>query len=466
MARSNPNMNAASQPKPNTTRRSFFEAGTESEEPEMELNLFAIVGAFLALKEPGDLVAWLTSEEHNAGKLIMFVNAVCDKYNELVTENNAFAKNNAELLASEARKDGVIQYLQDQNAGLRAENNTLHKMQHTEQATLTQHTEQATATQHTGRASSLATDLRVSQATNKQRQHKSSPGPSDNAITSTASKRHFKLDNPNRFTGEKNSIPIEQWLTQMEGKMTEDEELMDTPRRHIVYVLNRLDGRAFKHMEPRARKNASKPWKDSNKMLAHLERVFGDSNRLENAENEYQNLRQGNRDFNSFWADFQQLALEINRNEATLISDLTSKLSLEMRRQLASGDKRPTDLHEYAERCQRVYQDIKDIARATAAAERYKEKCFATTLGPATNPAAKKVATTSTTTTRTTSSNNSVSRQLTTSEQARLMKEERCFTCNETGHRTADCTKEWKPMSSLASVSNVEEIQELPLENA
>ena len=118
MARSHPNTDAASQPKPNTTRRSFFEAGIESEEPKMESNLFAIVGALLALKEPRGLGAWLASEEHNAGKLIMFVNAVCDEYNELVTENNTFAKNNAELLASETRKDGVIQYLQDQNAGL------------------------------------------------------------------------------------------------------------------------------------------------------------------------------------------------------------------------------------------------------------------------------------------------------------------------------------------------------------
>ena len=94
--------------------------------------------------------------------------------------------------------------------------------------------------------------------------------------------------------------------------MTEDEELIDTTKRRIVYVLNCLDGRAFKHVKPRARKNASKPWKDLDEMLTHLERVFGDANCLENAESEYQNLRQGNQDFNSFWADFQRLALEID----------------------------------------------------------------------------------------------------------------------------------------------------------
>ena len=128
-------------------------------------------------------------------------------------------------------------------------------MQHAEQATVTQ---QTAATQQTGKVSSQATNSCVSQLSNDQRQHESSPGPLDNT-TSTTSKQRFKLDNPNRFTGDKNSIPIEQWLTQMEGKMTEDKELMDTPKRRIVYVLNRLDGRAFKHVEPCAKKNASKP---------------------------------------------------------------------------------------------------------------------------------------------------------------------------------------------------------------
>ena len=59
----------------------------------------------------------------------MFINAVCDEYDELAVGNNCLVGRNAELLASEHRKDGVIQYLQDQNAGLLAENNTLREMQ-------------------------------------------------------------------------------------------------------------------------------------------------------------------------------------------------------------------------------------------------------------------------------------------------------------------------------------------------
>ena len=87
MARSNPNTSAASQPKLNTTRCSFL--GTGSEEPEdIETNPFYVVGALLEMKEPGDVTAWLASDEHNAGNLIMFVNAVCDEYDKLAAENN------------------------------------------------------------------------------------------------------------------------------------------------------------------------------------------------------------------------------------------------------------------------------------------------------------------------------------------------------------------------------------------
>ena len=58
------------------------------------------------------------------------------------------------------------------------------------------------------------------------------------------------------------------------------------PWRRIVYVMNRVDGTAFGYPEPRTRgrEYGPRPWKDSDKMLAYLERVFGDPNRRQNAE--------------------------------------------------------------------------------------------------------------------------------------------------------------------------------------
>ena len=105
-------------------------------------------------------------------------------------------------------------------------------------------------------------------------------------------KRQFKLENPPIFTGRKDGMPVVEWLAKMKKKMKVDEDLMDTPWRRMAYVMSRVGGTAFGHLEPctreqYARKNGPKLWSDSNKMLAYLERVFGDSNRRRNAEYEF-----------------------------------------------------------------------------------------------------------------------------------------------------------------------------------
>ena len=57
----------------------------------------------------------------------------------------------------------------------------------------------------------------------------------------------------------------------MKGKIKADSDIMDTPDRRMTYVMNRVAGTAFNHLEPRARDNAAKPWKDSNEIFAYLE---------------------------------------------------------------------------------------------------------------------------------------------------------------------------------------------------
>ena len=219
--------------------------------------------------------------------------------------------------------------------------------------------------------------------------------------------------------------------------MTADEDLLDTPKRRMVYVINCVGGTAFSHLEPRAQRNATKPWKDSEEMLTYLEQVFGNSNRPENAENEYQTLRQGGKDFNTFWAEFQQLAIELDQTDATLISDLTSKLLPDMQRQLNTEDEQPTDLFWYAKCCQQVYQGLKDVTRVMAAIEWAKKKRALSN----NTSAAKKVAT-SMTTTQTTSFSAKPSRQLTINKRDQLMKKARCFTCKQVGHRTTKCSND------------------------
>ena len=153
-----------------------------------------------------------------------------------------------------------------------------------------------------------------------------------------------------------------------------DEKLIDILKKRIAYVMNRVGSTTFKHVETRAKKNATKLWKNSNKMLVYFERVFGNPNRRQNAETEFQALRQDSKNFNTFWVEFQRLSIELDRNKAMLISNLTLKLTYKMQCQLSTGNKKPTDLFKYIEHCQRVSQRLKDAARTKAALERYIEK--------------------------------------------------------------------------------------------
>ena len=137
-------------------------------------------------------------------------------------------------------------------------------------------------------------------------------GNHENGSTFT-SKRRFKLQDPPVFTGGKDGMPVVEWLAKMKGKMMVDDDLMDTPWRRMAYVMSRVGGTAFGHLEPRARENGPRPWKDSNEMLAYLERVFGDSNRRRNAEYEFRYLYQSEgQDFNTFWAEFLRLSIELD----------------------------------------------------------------------------------------------------------------------------------------------------------
>lgn len=105
----------------------------------------------------------------------------------------------------------------------------------------------------------------------------------------------------------------------------------------MAYVMNRVGGEAFGHLEPRLRKSATKPWVTADEMLDYLKRIFDNSQRRENAKNAFDILRQRDKDFNTLWAEFRRLSIELDRNEQTLISDLTFILSSKRLLQMNRG---------------------------------------------------------------------------------------------------------------------------------
>ena len=73
------------------------------------------------------------------------------------------------------------------------------------------------------------------------------------------SKHRFKFQDPPIFTSGKDGLLFVEWLAKMKKKIKVDEDLIDTPWRRMAYVMSRVGGIAFSHLEPRAQKNRTRP---------------------------------------------------------------------------------------------------------------------------------------------------------------------------------------------------------------
>ena len=72
----------------------------------------------------------------------------------------------------------------------------------------------------------------------------------------------------------------------------------------MPYIQSRVSGDAMGHLAPRLRHNTVICFTTAQQMLECLEAVYENSNWKRNSQNKYWNLRQGDKDFNTFWAEF------------------------------------------------------------------------------------------------------------------------------------------------------------------
>lgn len=77
-----------------------------------------------------------------------------------------------------------------------------------------------------------------------------------------------------------------------------------TKAQQMTYVQSRVDGDAMGHLALHLYCNAVICFTIAQQMLQCLKAVYGDPNWKRNSWNKYQNLRQGNKDFNTFWTEF------------------------------------------------------------------------------------------------------------------------------------------------------------------
>jgi hypothetical protein len=136
-----------------------------------------------------------------------------------------------------------------------------------------------------------------------------------------------------------------------------------TSQSRLAYLASRLEGPAYAQVLPYI-KDGVVNLLDFQDGLQILDRAFGDPNRINNARKELLALRQANREFGQFFAEFHRLALEAQMSEDSLQVILESSLSRELRDQLISVQAPSTNYHAFANFCQdldnrrRYYQSV------------------------------------------------------------------------------------------------------------
>ncbi|KAF7183071.1 hypothetical protein CNMCM7691_002906 [Aspergillus felis] len=117
-------------------------------------------------------------------------------------------------------------------------------------------------------------------------------------------------------------------------------------------------------------------------ILDILERAFGDPNRVNNACNELFSLRQTNKEFGTFFAEFQRLALEGKMPEETLSTLLEQAISYELRSMLMHNQPPSWEYHQFA----RFLQELENHYHQYTINQPPVIKTYAVTARPAQRP--------------------------------------------------------------------------------
>lgn len=155
------------------------------------------------------------------------------------------------------------------------------------------------------------------------------------ATPPTSTRASERLPDPEKFNGERKDL--RRFVSQIKEKLTVNLDRFPTPQSRCAYVTSRLAGQPYSQILPYIQDGVCQ-LPDYHNILDILERAFGDPNRINNARNELYRLRQTNREFSTFFAEFQRLALEGEMPEESLPTMLEQAINRELRAMLLHHD--------------------------------------------------------------------------------------------------------------------------------
>lgn len=268
--------------------------------------------------------------------------------------------------------------------------------------------------------------------------------------TTTSVRKTTKIPDPPMLTDGKEP-QFEDWLLLMTQKLAANADHFDNSQLRMAYVASRCEGKARKHITPRMREDAMNPYTDSKDMLNHLKTIYDDPNRIATAKHRFRQLYMKASDkFHEFLSEFLYLAAEADVAEKDWKDELYTKLTTRLQELCIADRIKDNTFQEFSSAVSQTASFLEVISHQ---AQRKRTFTLNKDMSKGTNRAGttfKKEPTPSRSTTPHTNN----------AERDRLMKEGRCFHCQEHGHLAHDCptkasTSELKELAQKAPVNEM-----------
>jgi hypothetical protein len=154
------------------------------------------------------------------------------------------------------------------------------------------------------------------------------PSPTGAEGSSVARPKLAELTDPPKFGG--NRKDLRTFIAQLRLKLHGNTQSFPTMQHRLSYAVGRLEGVTFEQILPYIEDSAVN-LDDIDALIKILEDAFGDPDRVATATRELRNLRQANREFSLYFADFQRLSAETEWNESAKKDALQNGLCEELK---------------------------------------------------------------------------------------------------------------------------------------
>ena len=251
------------------------------------------------------------------------------------------------------------------------------------------------------------------------------------------------------------------WIAQLRMVIRHTPSRFPDEQAKMRYAFNRLSGIALKQILPHVRDNGEIGLEGLPAFIQLLEAAFGDPDRVATAELNMRNIKQKNREFSLYYAEFQVIAADLDWNPSALRNALRSGLSEEMKDSFIHTDM-PEELPAFVTLCQKRDNQIRQRRAEKAAQQKWTTSAGSPSApkapAPPRVPEAAPAGTVAGYTGPAPMDLSAGKRRISTEERAKRFADGRCLYCGGFNHRAAECAARKKAQTFKASGAEIKEV--------